>query len=495
MSKTLSIGPCARQHWCVPRAGTRKQMTGKRTRTALLPISLALGLVLALAGPSLGSVAAEAGETIWGGESPTDAGTANDRASVELGTAFKVDADGEITGIRYWRPSSWSSAGSRTGTLWTAGGGRVATAVFPSPSSAGWQTVSFASPVRVKAGESFVASYHAPRGRYAFTANYHGSSVSDHLAIPGVNAGRYMYSSSISFPNRTYQSSNYWVTPVFTPAVEPNAPVTPVPSPSASTSAPPTASPSASPSKVPDAESTAPGPTTTGVPVGTKLTTSGALRVTNANTVLSGLDITGTISIEAPGVVIKNSKIHGSGNGNGIQVRSGGVAIQDSEIYGFENGIGGDDWKASRVNIHSNTGDGIKLGSDTELADSWIHDLTPGSGAHADGIQVQSGIVNAVVRNNVIDLSTTKSPNAALFLAPDLGPSSAGPVSVEGNFFDGGNYTVQVVDGNNGEYFIKEIEFRDNTWGRTNNYGPVRTNVPVTWINNTYADTGAIITP
>ena len=466
-------------------------MTRKRTATALALFSLALGVVMALCGPSLGSVAAGAEETIWSGEPPTAARTATDRASVELGTAFRVDADGEITGIRYWRASRWSPTGTRTGTLWTAGGARVATAVFPSPSSAGWQTVTFASPVHVKAGESFVASYHAPRGRYAFTANYHGSSVSDNLAIPQANAGRYMYSSSISFPNRTYQSSNYWVTPVFTPALESNAPVTPVPSPSTST----LPTPSASPSGAPDVEDTVPGPTTTGVPAGTELTASGALRVTKANTVLSDLDIRGTVSIEAPGVVIKNSKIHGSGSGNGIQVRSGGVAIHDSEIYGFENGIAGDDWKAHRVNIHSNTGDGIKLGSDTELAESWIHDLTPGSGAHADGVQVQSGIVNAIVRHNVIDLSTTKSPNAALFFAPDLGPSSAGPVLVEGNFLDGGGYTVQVVDGNNGEYFIKEIEFRDNTWGRTNSYGPVRTNVPVTWVNNTYADTGAVITP
>ena len=74
-------------------------------------------------------------------------------------------------------------------------------------------------------------------------------------------------------------------------------------------------------------DDTVPGPTTTGVPVGTELTTSGALRVTKANTVLSALDIRGTVSIEAPGVVIKNSKIHGSGSGNGIQVRSGGVAF------------------------------------------------------------------------------------------------------------------------------------------------------------------------
>jgi hypothetical protein len=254
-------------------------------------------------------------------------------------------------------------------------------------------------------------------------------------------------------------------------------------------------SPSVSPSVQPSVQDIVPGPTTTGVPVATKLTASGELRVTKANTVLSGLDIKGGVSIEAPGVVIKNSKIHGSGSWYGILVRSGGVAISDSEIYGFENGIAGDDWKAYRVNIHSNTGDGIKLGSDTVLADSWIHDLTPAPGAHADGIQVQGGEVNAVVRNNVIDLSMTELANAALFLAPDLGPSSPGPVLLEGNFFDGGNYTVQVVDGNNGEYFIDDIEFRDNTWGRTNRYGPVRTNVPVTWINNTYADTGAVIKP
>ncbi|WP_375431245.1 hypothetical protein [uncultured Friedmanniella sp.] len=229
--------------------------------------------------------------------------------------------------------------------------------------------------------------------------------------------------------------------------------------------------------------------------MGTVLRQVASLRVTQANTLLSGLDITGGISIEAPGVVIEKSRIHGSGSGNAVQVRSGGVTIRDSEIYGFENGIGGDDWQAYRVNIHSTSGDGVKLGSDTVLADSWIHDLTPDSGAHADGIQVQSGVVNAVVRNNVIDMATTKSANTAMFVAPDLGPSSKGPLLVEGNYFDGGNYTVQVVDGNNGQYFIDDIEFRNNTWGRESNYGPVRTNVPLTWVNNTYADTGAAIRP
>ncbi|WP_448631447.1 hypothetical protein [Cellulomonas soli] len=144
--------------------------------------------------------------------------------------------------------------------------------------------------------------------------------------------------------------------------------------------------------------------------------------------------------------------------------------------------------------MHSNTGDGVKFGSDVVLQDSWIHDLKPGAGAHADGGQVQYGVVNLVIRHNVIDLSTTSSANAALFIAPDLGGSTNGPVTVDNNYLAGGNYTVFCVDGNNGQYFIGNISFTNNTFGRGAAYGPVRVNVPVTWTNNTWADNGSAIT-
>lgn len=384
-------------------------------RTALTTAGLVLAIGLA-GGPALWSAAAGAEESLWGAKSPAGVSTASeDQDSVELGTAFTVEVDGEITGIRYWR-SSTSSTGTPTGTLWGGRGDRLATASFASSSATGWQTVAFASPVKVEANDSFVASYHAPRGQYAVTEDYSGASVSANLSIPRVNAGRFAYSSSVSFPNRTWESSNYWVTPVFRASTG-----TPVPAPTAP--APTAPAPTASPSpNTPPPTSTGsgpiPGPNTTGVPSGTTLRASDQLRVTKANTILSGLDISGPVSIEAPGVVIEKSRIHGSGGGNGVQVRSGSVTIRDSEIYGFENGIGGDRWEAHRVDIHSTTGDGLKLGSDSLIANSWIHGLTPGSGAHADGIQVQSGVVNAVVRNNVIDLSDTRSPNAAISLLP-----------------------------------------------------------------------------
>lgn len=236
-----------------------------------------------------------------------------------------------------------------------------------------------------------------------------------------------------------------------------------------------------------------PGASNTGVPAGTALKASGSLTLTTPGQVVSGLDITGGVTVAAPNVVIKNSKVHGSGSGDGIRVLSGNVTVQDSEIYGFENAIGYDNWTALRVNIHGDTGDGVKLGSNTTLQDSWIHDLTPAAGAHSDGGQMQSGVTNLVVRHNTIDMASTGNANSALFMAPDLGPSTSGPVLVENNYLSGGNYTVYVVDGNNGQYYVSNITVRNNVFG-SSGFGPADVNVPVTWSGNTLAN-GSVVNP
>ena len=220
---------------------------------------------------------------------------------------------------------------------------------------------------------------------------------------------------------------------------------------------------------------------------------SGSIRATTANQVIDGLDISGDVSIEAPGVVIKNSRIHGSGT-YGVLVRSGSVTISDTDIYGPENAIAGNNWTASRVDIYGTYGDGVKFGSNVTLQNSWIHNLTPASGAHADGGQMQSGVQNLVVRGNVIDVSSASNSNAALFLAPDLGPSSNGPVVIDSNWLDGGNYTVYCVDGNNGQYIVKNISITKNKFGRSSDYGPARINVPITQSGNVWADTNASLT-
>ncbi|MBU4215395.1 MAG: right-handed parallel beta-helix repeat-containing protein [Actinobacteria bacterium] len=203
--------------------------------------------------------------------------------------------------------------------------------------------------------------------------------------------------------------------------------------------------------------------------------------MTTANAVLDSLDISGTVVIDAPGVTIRNSRIQGDGV-YGVQVVSGSVTITDSEIAGFENAITGSGWTARRVNIHSVTGDGVKVGSDVTLDASWIHDLDPAPGAHADGVQMQGGVTNLVLTGNTIDVGS--DANSAIFLAPDLGPSSAGPVTVNGNWLDGGGYALFCVDGASGRYFVDHISITNNRFGSESRYGPVRINVPVTMSGN-----------
>ena len=252
--------------------------------------------------------------------------------------------------------------------------------------------------------------------------------------------------------------------------------------------APPTIPP---PTPDPPTGPVTPPPGTVGVPAGTVLVPSGAITITAANTVIDGKDITGGVVVKAPGAVIRRCRIHGSGSGMGVWAVSGYVTIYDSEIHGFENGIGFDNWKAYRVDIHGCTGDGAKLGSHVVLQDSRIHDLTPAPGAHSDGAQLQFGAVDLVVRGSTIDLASTPNANAALFLAPDQGPSTAGPVLVEGNRLAGGNYTLYCVDGNNGQYVVSNITIRGNVIAR-GQYGSHNVNVPVTWSGNTTPDGKAL---
>jgi hypothetical protein len=219
---------------------------------------------------------------------------------------------------------------------------------------------------------------------------------------------------------------------------------------------------------------------------------TGSTTISASNVVLDGYQF-GALTITGKNVTIKNSVISaGSGSDFAITTKSGGsFTLTDSEVVGGSNGIGFDNWTGIRINVHGQTDDGMKLGSNVRLEDSWIHGLTPGSGAHADGGQVQSGITNTVIRHNVIDVGTgTRNANAALFLAPDLGPSTAGPLLIESNWLNGGNYIVQIVDGDNGRYFIGNITFRNNRFGSTYAYGALRTNVPVTMSGNVWDATG-----
>ena len=64
-----------------------------------------------------------------------------------------------------------------------------------------------------------------------------------------------------------------------------------------------------------------------GVPSGTTLRPSGDITVNTAGTVVTGLDVTGTITVKAPNVTIKNTRITVNGTGCGPATACGNAAI------------------------------------------------------------------------------------------------------------------------------------------------------------------------
>jgi hypothetical protein len=151
----------------------------------------------------------------------------NDPNAVELGMKFTPAVDGLLIGVRYYQGAE--NTGTHTGSLWTAAGTLLATAQFTNETGSGWQTVHFSSPVMVTAGTTYVVSYYAPHGGYAVDPNTFTSAVTNgYLTAPAGANGLYLYGSN-TFPTSSYQSSNYWVDPLFVPTGSPSPSPSPTP--------------------------------------------------------------------------------------------------------------------------------------------------------------------------------------------------------------------------------------------------------------------------
>jgi N,N-dimethylformamidase beta subunit-like, C-terminal/Domain of unknown function (DUF4082)/Bacterial Ig-like domain/Bacterial Ig domain len=158
--------------------------------------------------------------TLWPASATPSVAADSDTNSIEVGVKFRTDVNGFITGIRFYKGST--NTGTHVGSLWSAGGSLLAQATFSNESTSGWQQVSFASPVAVTAGATYVASYHANAGHYAGDTGYFAASGVDsgplHALKDGLSGanGVYSYSTTSVMPTNGYQSSNYWVDVVFT---------------------------------------------------------------------------------------------------------------------------------------------------------------------------------------------------------------------------------------------------------------------------------------
>ncbi|HEY9827621.1 MAG TPA: N,N-dimethylformamidase beta subunit family domain-containing protein, partial [Stenomitos sp.] len=143
----------------------------------------------------------------------------SDTSAVELGVKFRSDINGFITGVRFYK--STQNTGTHIGNLWDSAGNLLARATFTSESASGWQQVNFSTPVAITANTTYIASYFAPAGRYSTDSGAFSSAGVDNAplhALSNVSSGGngvYRYGSTSAFPNSSFNSTNYWVDPVF----------------------------------------------------------------------------------------------------------------------------------------------------------------------------------------------------------------------------------------------------------------------------------------
>ncbi|MFC4069676.1 DUF4082 domain-containing protein [Actinoplanes subglobosus] len=241
-----------------------------------------------------------------------------DPDKVELGVKFQASTDGELVGIRFYQGPG--NTGTHQVSLWQANGSKVDSAVVPNSTETGWRTAYFEQPADIVAGTTYVASYFAPNGNYAFDGAYFAEPITrGPLSAAGGNNGVYRYGDS-EFPSQSYNATNYWVDPLFvsdtdvpvtpspsTTSASPSPSVTsPSPSPSPSVPESPSASPSAEPSGSPSTSpSTSPSPSTP-----TPATTYGVFADTDTPAT-AGWDDSDAVEVGMKVVPAVDGKVHG----------------------------------------------------------------------------------------------------------------------------------------------------------------------------------------
>lgn len=238
-----------------------------------------------------------------------------------------------------------------------------------------------------------------------------------------------------------------------------------------------------------------PSAATTGVPVGTVLTNAGSLTLRTDGQVVTNLNIVGCVTVTAKNVTIQKSRITCDSTLYSIRTLSTAVnlMVTDVEINGLGKNSAAlccDNYTLLRVNSH-HTVDGPRLGNNSKIIDSYVHDLSRVPNSHNDTLQI-TGANNILVQHNNLQPynPVTRDPaNACLMLGSTTAPSTNN-VLFQLNLCDGGNYSIGIRT----DIVATNIVFKDNKFGRDYRYGVVAnpSMAGVTWDKptNVFFDTG-----
>jgi lysophospholipase L1-like esterase len=157
--------------------------------------------------------------TIWPNSRVPKTKAVTTTTAREVGMKFRTEVSGTITGIRFYKGAG--NTGTHEGHLWTRTGTLLGTATFSNETSTGWQEATFASPISVQADTTYVASYFAPAGHWAYAGTYFGKNMEAKYPLEalawGMSGANGIYKNAPSgFPTMG-SKANFWVDVVFSP--------------------------------------------------------------------------------------------------------------------------------------------------------------------------------------------------------------------------------------------------------------------------------------
>ena len=228
---------------------------------------------------------------------------------------------------------------------------------------------------------------------------------------------------------------------------------------------------------------------------GTLTTYNGSTTIVEDGTVLKDLIINGSLNIRANNVIVKNCKITTDGF-YGIRANFGytSLLIEDCEISGMKSAaIFGNNFVARRCKIWDSGADGIKPGENFLIEGCYFYNLGYIEDAHADGIQMVAG-GNGIIRGNTFDMPFDapgyKNSQCIIILTNN---APIDDVKIENNWIDGGGYSVQVRDKENGNGIPTNVSITNNLFGRNHQFGTHTIDDGVIWSCNKWEDTNQLI--
>jgi hypothetical protein len=189
--------------------------------------------------------------------------------------------------------------------------------------------------------------------------------------------------------------------------------------------------------------------------------------INTPGTVIEGLNITGSVIINAANVTLKNCSITSS-DYDVVLVKPGitGAVVENCNINNQSSGGQGIAGQGTFLNNNiQNAADGIDVrGDNTVIQGNYIHNMSGTSGSHLDGIQADGGFSNLTINHNTV--INEQGQTSAVMLDNYWGPIDK--VAITDNLLVGGDYSVyinEVAQGQNPGGKVTNVTFENNHLG------------------------------